>query len=95
MWQIVSPHKQYLYHSEGTSAFPDSGRLRIARRGSVLYFLTAPLGSDDFQLLTQRPIGTNDVKAVNLQADCSDQAGMADVVVRSLSIRAAKMTPVK
>lgn len=95
MWQIASPHKQYLYHSEGSSAFPDSGRLRIARRGPVLYFLTAPLGSDDFRLLSQRPIGTNDIKAVNLQADCSDQAGMADVVVRNLSIRAAKITPVK
>jgi len=95
MWQIVSPHKQYLYYSESNSEFPDSGRLRIVRRGPVLYFLTAPLGSDEFRLLTQRPIGTNDVKAVNLQADCSDQAGMADVVVRNLSIRAAKITPVK
>jgi hypothetical protein len=61
----------------------------------VLYFLTAPLESDEFELLAQRPINTNDVKAVNLQADCSDQAGMADVVVRKLSIRAAKITPVK
>jgi hypothetical protein len=95
MWQIVSPHKQYLYYSESNSAFPESGRLRLVRRGSVLYFLTAPLGSDEFRLLAHRPVGDQDVKAVNVQADCSDQAGMSDVVIRNLSIRAATIIPVK
>jgi len=95
MWQIRTPLGEHVYYSENDGAFPPSGRLRLVRRGGVLYFLTADTGGEEFRLLTQRPVGTSDVKAVNVQADSSDQAAGADVTLKHLSIRASQILPVK
>jgi hypothetical protein len=96
IWRIQLPSKQYLHYYEAIPGFPESGRLRLVRRGPVLYYLFAPSDAkgrqaSDFQLIAQRPVGSQDVKSVNLQIDCSDTVGGAEVVLKSLSIRAEKI----
>ncbi|MBC7817401.1 MAG: DUF1583 domain-containing protein [Planctomycetaceae bacterium] len=94
-WLITSPLKEYLYKDESLPGFAESGRMRLQRRGPVIYYFITEKGSNDFRLLAQRPIGTNDINAINIQADASDQAGGAEFVLKSLSIRAAKITKLK
>ena len=55
------------------------------------YFL-AELSSDSFRLLTQRPLGTLDVKHLIIGCDGSDKASGSEFTLKSLSIRAAKLT---
>ena len=95
MWMMISPHKQYLYSAEQLTDFPESARLRLQRRGPVLYYFIADAGSDDFRLVTHRPVGTSDLLKLNIQADASDAAAGAEFVIKNLSIRAAKITKVK
>ena len=95
MWQIVSPIKEYLYKDESLPGFAESGRMRLQRRGPVLYYFFTEPGSKEFRLLAQRPLGTNDITHINIQADASDQAGGSEFVLKSLSIRAAKIVKTK
>jgi hypothetical protein len=93
MWRLPTPLNEY--HDESLPGFAESGRMRLQRRGPVLYYFITENGSQDFRLLAQRPIGTKDVNAINIQADASDQAGSAEFTLKSLSIRAAKITKLK
>lgn len=93
MWRLVAPVQEY--HDESLPGFSESGRMRMVRHGAALYYLIAEKNSDDFRLIAQRPIGISDVTTINIQADASDQVGGAEFVVQNLSIRAAKILPVK
>lgn len=91
VWQMPTPSRNPVYYSESFSEFPTEGRLRLARRGSTIYFLVAEPGSDDFRLLTTRSLGAADLERVGTQVDCSDVAGGADVVVKRLVIQAKEI----
>ena len=52
-------------------------------------------GSEKFRLLTQRPLGTGDISLVEIMADSSDKASGSEFILKTLSIRAAKITKVK
>jgi hypothetical protein len=93
MWRLPTPLNEY--HDESLPGFAESGRICLQRRGPVLYYFITENGSKDFRLLAQRPIGTKDVNAINIQADASDQAGGTEFILKSLSIRAAKITKLK
>ena len=93
MWRLVAPVREY--HDESLPGFSESGRMRLVRRGPALYYLIAEKGSEDFRLVAQRPIGTSDVNTINIQADASDAVGGTEFLVQSLSIRAAKILPLK
>jgi hypothetical protein len=88
---MYMPNRPNYFHTESIGEFPAAGRLRLQRHGYVVYYFTAAAKSDDFQLLTQRPLGTDDVKFFSIQGDASDQTGGVEFLVKSLSIRAAKL----
>lgn len=69
--------------------------MRLQRRGPVIYYSFAPKGSDEFRLVTHRPVGTNDVMLIKIQADASDAVGGAEFILKSLSIQAAKIIRIK
>ena len=89
------PNRPNLFHSEAISEFAEAGRLRLQRHGPTLYFLMADPGSEKFRLLTQRPLGTGDISLVEIMADSSDKASGSEFILKTLSIRAAKITKVK
>jgi hypothetical protein len=95
MWQLSTPLKEQVYYAEQLPQFAEAGRMKLQRRGGVLYFFTAPTGSDEFRLVAHRPVGTNDVRQINIRADASDQAAGAEFVLKSLMIRATKIMKVK
>ena len=41
IWQFQSPLKQTVHNYEALPNFPESGRLRLVRRGAVMYYLVA------------------------------------------------------
>jgi hypothetical protein len=45
--------------------------------------------------VAQRPIGTNDINSINIQADASDQAAGAEFILKSLTIRADTIIKLK
>ncbi len=95
MTQSRSPQGEYLFSSESVADFSESGRMRLVRRGAVLYCLTAETGSDKFRLVAHRPIGTSDTHYIAIQADASDTTSGAEFVVKNLSIRANKISKAK
>ena len=92
---MYEPNRPNYFHSESIGEFPAAGRLRLQRHGPVLYFFTADAKSEKFRLLTQRPLGTHDIKYLVVNADASDQAAGSEFLLKSLSIRAARITKVK
>ena len=68
--------------------FKQISRTRLLIVASCLLLHAAAVGVG---LLTHRPVGTNDILKLNMQADASDAAAGAEFVVKNLSIRAAKI----
>ncbi len=89
IWLSQTPMKEFVYHDESVPTMAPYGQLRLQRRGSVLYFFTAEKDSPDFRLVAQRPIGTNDVKQINIQADANNQDSGVDFTLERIDIRAA------
>jgi hypothetical protein len=67
-----------------------SGRLRLARRGSQLYFLYAEDDSPEFRLIHSQEVGAAPTRAggVRLVLESHKEGGLAEVVWQSLVIRA-------
>jgi hypothetical protein len=68
-----------------------SGQLRLSRRGSQLYFLYAEDDSPEFRLIHSHEVGTapTRIAGVRLVLESHKAGGMAEVVWKSLTIRAA------
>ncbi len=92
---LVSASRPNYFHNESISDFPPAGRLRLQRKGAVIYYLIAAPGSEKFRLIAHRPCGTQDIKYLAINADASDTASGSEFVLKSLSIRAAKILKVK
>jgi hypothetical protein len=92
---MYAPGRPNYFHAESIGEFPAAGRLRLQRHGSVVYYFTADAKSDNFRLLTQRALGKHDIKYLAIQADASDKVGGSEFLLKSLSIRAAKLTKVE
>ncbi|MBS0202237.1 MAG: DUF1583 domain-containing protein [Planctomycetes bacterium] len=89
------PNRPNLFESEAISEFAAAGRLRLQRHGPTLYYLMADPGSEKFRLLTQRPLGTADIRLLEIMADSSDKVSGSEFTLKSLSIRADKITKMK
>ena len=87
VWQCFTPLREYVFAGESQMNFAASGQMRLARRGAVLYYLTADAGR---WLLTHRPIAAS-LDAANIQADASDETAGAEFVMKSLHLRASKL----
>jgi hypothetical protein len=92
---LFAPNRPNYFSNEAINEFPPAGRLRLQRKGPVIYALTAAPGSDNFRLITQRPLGTQDIKRLAINADASDTASSSEFVLKSLTVRAAKILKVK
>ncbi len=84
--------RPHLFLNEAINEFASAGRLRLQRKGAVLYHFIAAAGSEDFRLLSQRPVGTQDIVRLAVNADASDKASGSDFIVKRLSVRATKIS---
>ena len=92
---LYAPNRPNYFSNEAISEFPPAGRLRLQRKGPVIYYLTAASGSDKFRLITQRPLGTQVIKHLAINADASDTASGSEFLLKNLTIRAAKLAKAK
>ncbi|MEZ6126925.1 MAG: DUF1583 domain-containing protein [Planctomycetaceae bacterium] len=71
-----------------------SGRLKLSRRGDVLFYFTSENDSTNFQLRGQRPIAADDVAEgdLRLMTQINDRGGRISVVWKSLTVRAESLT---
>ena len=67
-----------------------SGRLRLSRRGELMYFLTAENDSSNFRVRGKHPVTTDDLKidGLRLMTQIHQKGGTVRVVWKSLSVRA-------
>jgi hypothetical protein len=91
VWHQDTPLGDRNYDDETIPNFPTAGRVRLVRHGPNLYYLIAEPGSETFRLVSQRPIGTDDLPHVMIEAVAADQASGTEFVVKSLTMRAEKL----
>jgi serine/threonine protein kinase len=68
----------------------DSGRLRLIRQGSSMFYQTAPLGTEKWTTTSCRPIEVGLFKLVVLGLRAEDLEGSGEVTLTKLTIRAAE-----
>lgn len=87
---------QYAYKSDSQPDVRSTGRLRLSRKGSRLFFLTAPTAdSNDWQLITHRDLGNEDLRQLILTLRSDDLAAEATATLTNLVIRADKLQGAK
>jgi hypothetical protein len=91
VWHQKTPLGDFAYDDESMPGFPAAGRVRLERRGPILYSFFAEGDSDDYRLVNQRPIGTEDIEMVQVEAVAADAACGVEFCVESLKIRADRM----
>lgn len=69
----------------------DGGRLRIARRSGIAYFLHAPPNTDDWKVIERRPVSTEDIKELIAGLRTEDLDSTGSVVLTSFSVRAKNL----
>jgi hypothetical protein len=77
-----------LHHSERSLTTARTGRLRLVRSGSVLFFSTSEDAAEEFSLLHKHEFGTRDLKNVRILASTGGPAASLDVRVTDIRIRA-------
>lgn len=65
-----------------------AGKLKIVRKGPVIYYLFADHDSDDYRLLSERPFSDADAVRTHFYARAFSKESGVDVVLEKLSIRA-------
>jgi hypothetical protein len=76
------------YQKDDFHTVPQAGTLWLARRQGVLRYALATGSSSDFQLLSERYVGRDDVDSAQARVVSSDAVGGAAVVWKSLVVRA-------
>ncbi len=85
------PNRPDYFTNEAYPEFKESGRLRLQRRGNILYSFVLDPTSNKAQLISQYPIGTRDITKIFVSAETGDKAGGVEFTLTKLSIRAAKI----
>ena len=65
-----------------------SARFKIVRKEATLYYLAADYGSNEYRLLDECPVATDDAKLLEFTARAVEQASGSEVILDQLSIRA-------
>jgi hypothetical protein len=81
------------HHHRFMPGIAASGRLRIARTGSLLSTYYAAKDSDDFQLTETWPVGDSPIREIDVMAAASDAVAKVDVVVSQLTVQVPKSSP--
>jgi RNA polymerase sigma factor (sigma-70 family) len=87
-WGNENFSKVEQHSNQRSPAAATTGRLRLVRSGTKLYFLASDGNSDDFELLQKTEFGGKDLKNVRLLASTSGPAANLDVRITHLRIRA-------
>jgi serine/threonine protein kinase len=83
-----NPEGRRRYHSDYYPTRTHAGRLRLARRGSIVTYLVAEANGDDFQPIQQSELGTANIKLVRVAADAGQTDSPVDVRIGDLEVRA-------
>ena len=75
-----------LLHTEASA-----GKMRVVRTGSTLRYFIADGESDEFRNIREADVGTADVRAVQLVLNNEESAVDAEVVLKTLTVRADKL----
>lgn len=81
------------YHKETYPLAPEAGRLRVSRRGGMLYYSFAKPGSADFTILDAEWVGADDARGCSIRAVSSDSVGGVEVTWKSLAVTAEQFIP--
>ncbi|MES2790883.1 MAG: DUF1583 domain-containing protein [Planctomycetota bacterium] len=76
-----------LWHKPEFVFGAEAQRLKIARKGSVAYFLIAPHDSDDYRLLEQRDVGINPIEAIEFSTSAFAPEQGVEATLEELTIR--------
>ncbi|MFV0443068.1 MAG: DUF1583 domain-containing protein [Planctomycetaceae bacterium] len=78
---------QMRYDTIAEPQLPAAGRLRLVRRGGVIYGLFAEPGSDVFRHVGSALAGADNVRRVEFVISASDQDSTIDTVVKQLTVQ--------
>jgi serine/threonine protein kinase len=79
------------YHSDYYPTGTRAGRLRLARRGSLVSYLVAEAEREEFREIHKANLGTDDLKIVRVAADTGNSDSPVEVRIGDLEIRALKV----
>lgn len=68
-----------------------AGKIKVVRKGTVVYYLFAEYGTDDFHLLDEKVISAEDVHLLKFVACANDVQAGSDLVLERLEIRAEEL----
>lgn len=68
-----------------------AGKIKVVRKGTVVYYLFAEYGTDDFHLLDEQVISAEDVHLLKFVACANDLQAGSDLVLERLEIRAEEL----
>ena len=86
---------QFTWTSDVFSQERSAGRLRLARKGSRHYYLTAPTDSNDWTLVGFNDLGNEDLRQLLLSVRSDDLTADVTATLTKITIRAAKIEGVK
>ena len=69
----------------------DSGRLRLVRQGSLMFYQTAPLGTDNWVTIKIQDIDPGPVKNASFGVRAEDLEGSGDAILTNVTIRAREI----
>jgi serine/threonine protein kinase len=84
------PSGTLIWRSSELPVTRDSGRLRLIRQGSSMFYQTAPFGTEKWTTVSCRPIDVGLFKLVVLGLRAEDLEGSGAVILTKLTIRAAE-----
>ncbi|MBI3861585.1 MAG: PD40 domain-containing protein [Planctomycetia bacterium] len=68
-----------------------AGKIKIVRKGSVVYYLFAEYGTDEYNLFDEKVITDADVQLLKLEACAKDRQAGSDLILDELEIRAEEL----
>lgn len=85
------PDETLIWRMSQLSATRDSGRLRLIRQKNLIYYQTAPFGSEAWSTISCRPCDAGIFKLIVFGLRAEDLLGSGEVVLTNLTIRAAEI----
>lgn len=85
------PDNQFTWTSDLVPQTRSAGRLRLSRKGSRIFHLTAPADSNDWTLIGFQDLAPTELRQILLQLQSADPASAATAVFTNFTIRAEKI----
>lgn len=82
---------KYTYKTIDTATARDSGRLRLVRQGSTMFYQAAPSGSEEWQTICRMEAAPGPFKGLSLGIRAEDLEAGGQAVFTNINIRAAEL----